>query len=145
MEEWLAEESEQPAVLVVGDGHVTASLVEELSGYPALAVATDDPVVVRTGRAGDETTVVEGDPTATETLRAAEAGSATLGVVTLADDGRSMLAARLLRARFDVETVISTVEDPTVDRTADVETVCVSETVAERVSRLLDDRHSLTT
>ena len=145
MREWLAEESERPAVLVAGDGHVTVNLVEELSDEPTLTVVTDDPVVVRGGRSDDETTVIEGDLTAPETLRTAEAGSATLAVVTLADDGRSMLTARLLRARFDVETVISTVEDPSVDRTGDVETVCISETVAERVSRLLDDRHPLTT
>jgi len=143
VEEWLAEDSERPTVLVVGDGHVTARLIDELSDEPGPSVVTDDPVVVRAGRSDDGTMVIEGDPTSPETLRAAGADAAALAVVTLVDDGRSMLTARLLRARFDVEAVISTVEDPTVDRTADVETVCISETVAERVSRLLDDRHSL--
>ncbi|PSQ56635.1 hypothetical protein BRD18_08505 [Halobacteriales archaeon SW_7_71_33] len=135
-------ESDRPDVLVVGEGHVTVALLEELTEVSLTAV-TDDPVVARHVAADDRSvTVVEGDPSTAETLRAADAGSADLAVVTLGTDARTMLVARLLRGRFDAD-VVSTVGDPAVGSTADIETVCVPEAVTERLGGLLEERYSL--
>ena len=55
---------------------------------------------------------VRGDPSDVRALEAADVGSATTAVVCTGSDRRNLLVAQLVRAHFDVETVVVLANDP---------------------------------
>ena len=98
-----------PSLLVVSDSHVGATLAADLD-VAAVTVVTDRDAVAAVAPDGVRTVV--GDVTTLKTFAAADADEATVAVLALDHDRRTLLVRQLLRTRFDVEDVVVVLNDP---------------------------------
>jgi Trk K+ transport system NAD-binding subunit len=99
-------------VIVIGGGTVGRALADRLEdrGENVVLVEEDDEALEIARNDGH--TVHSGDGTDTETLQAAGAGNASTVVAATGDDDANLLVAQLAGSKFNVETVISRVNDP---------------------------------
>jgi len=99
-------------VIVIGGGTVGRALADRLEdrGENVVLVEKDDEVLQTARNEGH--TVHRGDGTDTETLQAAGAGNASTVVAATGDDDANLLIAQLAESKFDVETIISRVNNP---------------------------------
>ncbi|MFC7019272.1 MULTISPECIES: NAD-binding protein [Haloarcula] len=104
----LARTTGPPTLLVVSDCHVGSTLASAFDDGADVRLVTDHEGVAATVRDGVDVTV--GDVTALRTLQAAD--GATAAVVALRRDRQAILVTQLLRAHFDVETVVVLLNDP---------------------------------
>ncbi len=126
-------------VIVIGGGTVGRALADRLEdrGENVVLVEKDDEVL-ETAR-NDGHTVHRGDGTDTETLQAAGAGNASTIVAATGDDDANLLIAQLADSKFDIETVISRVNNPSnVDAFEDLGVRTVASTLA--TAQALDDQ-----
>lgn len=97
--------------------------------------AADRKVVLIDETADDsELPVVRADPADAATLGEAELNRDTVVVVATPSDGRNLLVAQLVRARFDVERVVVLTNHPDrVEAFADVghDSVCATDLLAD--------------
>ncbi|MEF8857202.1 MAG: cation:proton antiporter [Haloplanus sp.] len=99
-------------VLVIGGGRVGKALAERLEDRGEEVVILDNNSRVVKEARTDGYTVRHGDATDAEVLRAAGAENAKVIAVATGDDDVNLLVAQLAKNRFDVETVISRVNQP---------------------------------
>jgi len=99
-------------VLVVGGGRVGRALAERLEdrGEEVLIIDNNRQTVEDARSAGFR--VRHGDGTDADVLQAAGAGNAKVIATATADDDVNLLVGQLARNRFDVDTVISRVNQP---------------------------------
>jgi NhaP-type Na+/H+ or K+/H+ antiporter len=100
-------------VLVIGGGTVGRALAARLEdrGENVVIVENDESMVERARNEGH--TVHIGDGADTEVLQAAGAGNAKIVVAATGDDDVNLLVAQLANSRYDIETVIARVNNPT--------------------------------
>ncbi|WP_246986203.1 cation:proton antiporter domain-containing protein [Halorientalis marina] len=98
-------------VIVIGGGRVGRSLAERLEdrGEEVVLVEHDSRTVEEARQEGF--TVKHGDGTDVDVLKAAGAANAKVIAAATADDDVNLLVAQLAKNRFDVETVISRVDE----------------------------------
>ena len=104
----LARSSTAPSLLVVSDTYVGSALAADFDAVADLALATDRQAVATAAPDGVRTVV--GDLTTVETLAAVS--DATVAVLALSRDRRTLLVAQLLRTRFGVDDVVVLLNDP---------------------------------
>jgi Trk K+ transport system NAD-binding subunit len=121
----LTREQDTLPVLVVTDRFAGAGIAAELTPNRTVRIVTDTEAIAT--HAGDVDTTV-GDPIAAETLTAANAGDVVGAIVVLRRDRHALLAAQLLRTRFDLDHVAVLVDDPDLlDAFEGIATVAVPE------------------
>ena len=126
-------------VIVIGGGTVGRALADRLEdrGENVVLVEKDDEVLEIARNEGH--TVHRGDGTDTETLQAAGAGNASTVVAATGDDDANLLIAQLAESKFDVETIISRVNNPSnVDAFEDLGVRTVASTLA--TAQAIDDQ-----
>jgi len=106
----LVRSSTTPSLLVVSDSHVGAALAADFDAETAVTLATDRDAVAAV--APDAVRTVVGDVTTLGTLGAADADEATVAVLALGSDRRTLLVRQLLRTRFGVQDVVALLNDP---------------------------------
>ena len=99
-------------VIVIGGGKVGRALADRLGdrGENVVLVEENVEVVEQAREAGH--TVHHGDGTDTEVLRSAGAENARVIVAATGDDDANLLVAQLSNQRFEPETVLARVNDP---------------------------------
>jgi NhaP-type Na+/H+ or K+/H+ antiporter len=99
-------------VLVIGGGKVGRALAARLEdrGENVVLVEEDESVVEIARNAGHAVHI--GDGTDTDVLRSAGAENARTLVAATGDDDANLLVAQLANSKFDVETILSRVNNP---------------------------------
>ncbi len=99
-------------IIIIGGGKVGRQLAERLEdrGENVVIIELEQSMVERARNAGFP--VRHGDGTDTEVLAAAGAENAKFVVAATGDDDANLLVAQLARSRFDVEQVITRVNNP---------------------------------
>ena len=116
-------------VLIIGGGRVGLALAERLEERGENVVLLEEDEEKIDELRADGYTVRQGDGTDIEFLEASGAGNAKILVAATGDDDTNLLVAQLASSKFDVETVITRVNQPeNVDafRELDVQTVDAS-------------------
>jgi len=108
--ETLARSSTAPRLLVVSDTYAGATLAADFDAAADVTLVTDRDAVAAATPAGIRTVV--GDVTALGTLAPADADEATVAVLALGSDRRTLLVRQLLRTRFGVEDIVALLNDP---------------------------------
>lgn len=115
-------------VYVLGGGLLGMAVARRLQAADRTVVLVDESADV------PDLPVVRADPTDIAALREAELNRDAVVVVATPSDGQNLLAAQLVRARFDVDRVVVLTNHPDrVDAFADVghESVCATELLAD--------------
>ena len=99
-------------VLIIGGGKVGRSLAERLEdrGENVVIVEQDQQIVETARNAGF--TAYHGDGTDTDVLRSAGIDNARIVVGATGDDDVNLLVSQLARSKFDPETILARVNDP---------------------------------
>jgi trk system potassium uptake protein TrkA len=123
--------------VILGCGRVGAMLAQYLTGKSWEVTAVDSDAEAF-GQLGDQFSgrQVSGTVTDEETLRRADVGSADLVVVLTSDDICNLMAAQIVRHKFDKELVFARVRDPIkagVFRELGVRTICPSNTELQMI------------
>lgn len=99
-------------VLIIGGGKVGRALAERLEDRGENVVIIDHAQDVIEQARRDGLSVRQGDGTNTATLRSAGADNAKIVVAATGDDDVNLLVAQLTSSKFDVEQIITRVNDP---------------------------------
>ncbi|AGN00955.1 TrkA-N domain protein [Salinarchaeum sp. Harcht-Bsk1] len=128
-------------VLIIGGGRVGLALAERLEERGENIVLLEEDEEKIDQLRADGYTVRQGDGTDIEFLEASGAGNAKILVAATGDDDTNLLVAQLASSKFDVETVITRVNQPeNVDafRELEVETVDASMATAWAIDNSIE-------
>jgi Trk K+ transport system NAD-binding subunit len=118
-------------VLIIGSGQVGRELAERLEdrGENVVIIDREQDVIEQARR--DGLSVYQGDGTDAATLRRAGADNAKIVVTATGDDDTNLLVAQLVSSKFDVEQIITRVNDPDNEEVfADLGVRTISETLS---------------
>ncbi|MFD1513791.1 cation:proton antiporter [Halomarina rubra] len=127
--------------IIIGGGTVGRALADRLEdrGENVVIVEEDDEMLALARNAGH--TVHQGDGTDIDVLQAAGAGNASTLVAATGDDDVNLLVSQLGDSRFDIETIISRVNNANnVDAFEDlgVRTVAPTTATAQAIDNLIE-------
>lgn len=134
------DELDRPFVLIVGGNYVGTTLASYLADdYEVAFVSRSPEAVERATR--DDVAAYHVDSIDAQAFREADADRASVAIAASEEDSINLLAAQLLRTKFDVEHLVARVNHPDrVDSFRDlgVEAVCLSTAVISEVSEQLE-------
>jgi Trk K+ transport system NAD-binding subunit len=118
-------------VLIIGSGKVGRELAERLEdrGENVVIIDREQDVIEQARR--DGLSVYQGDGTDAATLQSAGADNANIVVAATGDDDTNLLVAQLVSSKFDIEQIITRVNDPDNEEVfADLGVRTISETLS---------------
>ncbi|MFC5971935.1 cation:proton antiporter [Halomarina salina] len=127
--------------IIIGSGTVGRALADRLEDRGENVVIVEEDVEMLEIARNEGHTVLQGDGTDIDVLQSAGAGKATTLVAATGDDDVNLLVAQLASSRFDVETVISRVNNANnVDAFEDlgVRTVAPTTATAQSIDNLIE-------
>lgn len=118
-------------VVIIGGGKVGRSLAERLEDRGENVIIIDsDPDTIQLGREAG-LSVRQGDGTDDSTLRSAGADNAKIVIAATGDDDVNLLVTQLASSKFDVEQIITRVNDPDNEELfEDLDVRTISETIS---------------